>query len=170
MNDITIAPARTGDLAALREIELAAFETLRTAGAVSGEPVASSLEDLERLSREGLLLVAFTADQQPVGFAGAQIEDNWLHIAEMDVHPAWQRKGIGRQLLRALLSAGERRGLAGASLTTDRYAPCNAAFYASLGFEQINADALSARLKGLIDAEAASGLDANRRIAMQRYY
>lgn len=170
MNDITIAPAHTGDLAALREIELAAFETLRTAGAVSDEPVASSLEDLERLSREGLLLVAFTADQQPVGFAGAQIEDNWLHIAEMDVHPAWQRKGIGRQLLRALLSAGERRGLAGASLTTDRYAPFNAAFYASLGFEQINADALSARLKGLIDAETASGLDANRRIAMHRYY
>jgi len=170
MNDITIAPARAGHLAALREIELAAFETLRAAGAVSGEPEASSLEDLERLSREGLLLVAFTADQQPVGFAGAHIEDKWLHIAEMDVHPAWQRKGIGRRLLQALLSTGERRGLAGASLTTDRYAPFNAAFYASLGFEQLKAEALSLRLKRLLDAEAASGLDANRRIAMQRSY
>lgn len=170
MNDITIAPARAGHLAALREIELAAFETLRAAGAVSGEPEASSLEDLERLSREGLLLVAFTADQQPVGFAGAHIEDNWLHIAEMDVHPAWQRKGIGRRLLQALLSTGERRGLAGASLTTDRYAPFNAAFYASMGFEQLKAEALSLRLKNLINAEAASGLDANRRIAMQRSY
>ncbi|MDM9615549.1 GNAT family N-acetyltransferase [Kosakonia cowanii] len=170
MNDITIAPARTGHLTALREIELAAFETLRAAGAVSGEPTATSLEDLEHLSREGVLLVAFTADQQPVGFAGAQIVANWLHIAEMDVHPAWQRKGIGRQLLRALLSAGERRGLAGASLTTDRYAPFNAAFYASLGFEPIKEEALSPRLKSLIEAEAASGLDASRRIAMQRCY
>lgn len=170
MNDITLAPARAGHLAALREIELAAFETLRAAGAVSGEPVASSIDDLERLSREGLLLVALTADEQPVGFAGAQIEANWLHIAEMDVHPAWQRRGIGRQLLRALLSAGQTRGLTGASLTTDRYAPFNAAFYASLGFEPIKEEALSPRLKSLIGAEAASGLDARRRIAMQRYY
>ncbi|SEK28886.1 Predicted N-acetyltransferase YhbS [Kosakonia sacchari] len=170
MTDITIKPAQSEHLAALRAIELASFETLRGTGAVAGAPVATSLDDFSRLSEQGILFAAFAAEDIPVGFAGAYITENWLHIAEADVHPNWQRQGIGRRLINALLAEGKARGLTGASLTTDRYAPFNAPFYASLGFEILQEEALSPRLKALLVAETISGLAPQRRVAMQRVY
>ncbi|WP_200550544.1 GNAT family N-acetyltransferase [Kosakonia sp. LAM2021] len=170
MTDITIEPALSEHLAALRAIELAAFETLRKAGAVSGSPVANSLEALHQLCTQGVLLVAFAPGEIPVGFAGAVITENWLHIAEADVHPDWQRQGIGRRLMHALLSEGKARGLNGASLTTDRDAPFNAPFYASLGFDIVEGCAISSRLKAVLAAETQAGLDPKRRVAMQLLY
>ncbi|SFT80526.1 Predicted N-acetyltransferase YhbS [Kosakonia arachidis] len=170
MTDITLKPAQSEHLAAFRAIELASFETLRSTGAVTGDPVATSLEDLSRLSEEGILFAAFAAEDIPVGFAGAYITESWLHIVEANVHPNWQRQGIGRRLINALLAEGSTLGLIGASLTTDRYAPFNAPFYASLGFEILQEDALSPRLKALLAAETISGLAPMRRVAMQRVY
>lgn len=170
MTDITIRPARSEHLAALRAIELAAFETLRQTGAVSGAPVANSLDALHQLCREGVLLVAFAPGDIPVGFAGAEITENWLHIAEADVHPDWQRQGVGRRLMHALLAEGKARGLNGASLTTDRNVPFNAPFYASLGFAIVEGNAISPRLKALLAAETLAGLDPKRRVAMQLCY
>jgi predicted N-acetyltransferase YhbS len=43
MRDIVIRPATRTDFPALRDIELAAFETLRGAGAVDGEASASTV-------------------------------------------------------------------------------------------------------------------------------
>ncbi|OAT17933.1 hypothetical protein M979_1922 [Buttiauxella noackiae ATCC 51607] len=56
--DFTIGPAQPEHLGMLRAIELAAFETLRDAGAVTGQACASSLEELSDFSRNGLLLAA----------------------------------------------------------------------------------------------------------------
>lgn len=170
MTDITIKPAQRTHLAALRAIELASFATLRETGAVTGAPVAASLEDFNRLREEGILFVACSPDNTPPGFAGAYITENWLHIAEVDVHPNWQRQGIGRRLMKALLIEGKSRGLTGASLTTDRYAPFNAPFYASLGFAMLQEGALSPRLKALLAAEVSAGLEPQRRVAMQRLF
>ncbi|WP_416260817.1 GNAT family N-acetyltransferase [Gibbsiella quercinecans] len=168
--DITISLARNEHLAALRIIELAAFETLRAGGAVTGPPAAGSIDDFNQLCHEGLLFVAFAPADIPVGFAGALIVDNWLHIAEVDVHPNWQHRGIGRRLMNTLLLAGKARGFTGATLTTDRYVPCNASFYASLGFKIVEGEGIQRRLKDLLDKEAASGMDPQRRVAMQLHY
>ncbi|MGD8105524.1 GNAT family N-acetyltransferase [Pantoea sp. FN0302] len=168
--NILIGSARAEHLAALQAIELASFETLRSEGAVAGSPAAGSMEEFSKLLHEGLLLAAFIPGEIPVGFAGAFIVDNWLHIAEADVHPIWQRQGIGRQLMNALLSEGKRRGLTGASLTTDRYAPFNAPFYASLGFQIAEGKVIQPRLRELLTAEVASGLNPQRRVAMQLFY
>ena len=116
--DITVSPAQPTHFPALRAIELAAFEPLRDAGAVTGEPVANSLQELSDFSRDGLLFAAFTPDLTPVGFVAGKIVNLWLHIAEIDVHPHWQRRGIGRLLMQTVLSSGQQRGLAGATLTT----------------------------------------------------
>lgn len=167
MTEITISPARSEHLAALQDIELASFETLRYAGAVSGEPVATSLEDFNQLRREGLLLAAYVPGDVPVGFAAGYITENGLHIAEADVHPNWQQQGIGRRLMHTLLSEGKARGLRGASLTTDRHAPFNAPFYTSLGFQCVEGEALSPRLKAVLAAETFAGLEPKRRVAMQ---
>jgi len=165
--NITISPARPEHFAALRAIELAAFETLREAGAVTGQAVASSLKEFADFSRDGLLLAAFTPDLTPVGFVAGVFENRWLHIAEMDVHPDWQRRGIGRVLMQALLSTGQQRGLAGATLTTDNMAAFNAKFYATLGFEIVEGESCPLHLRSHKEEEVEMGFDPARRVGMR---
>ncbi|MEE3661589.1 hypothetical protein V2I52_06535 [Brenneria sp. g21c3] len=90
--DITISAAQPDHYSSLRAIELAAFETLREAGAVTGQAVANSLKEFYDFSRDGLLLAAFTPESIPVGFIAGNFEDIWLHIAEIDVHPNLQAR------------------------------------------------------------------------------
>jgi len=165
--DITISPARPEHFAALRAIELAAFETLREAGAVTGQAVANSLEDFADFSRDALLLAAFIPDSTPVGFVAGVFENRWLHIAEIDVHPHWQRRGIGRALMQALLSTGQQRGLAGATLTTDNMAAFNAKFYATLGFEVVEGESCPFHLRSQKEEEVEMGFDPARRVGMR---
>jgi GNAT superfamily N-acetyltransferase len=154
------------DFAALRTIELLSFETLRAVGAVTGEPSASTDEELQHYLDAELLYAAFDERSVPVGYVGAYIADGWLHIAEIDVHPDWQRKGIGRRLMETLLHDGRNRKLEGSTLTTDRFARFNAPFYASLGFSIVEESARPPRLKSILESEKRSGFDPNRRVAM----
>ncbi|AIX74056.1 MAG: GNAT family N-acetyltransferase [Mixta calida] len=164
--DITISAAQPEHFADLRAIELAAFETLREAGAVTGQAVANSLEEFCVFSRDGLLLAAFAPDSQPVGFIAGKFQDIWLHIAEMDVHPHWQRRGIGRLLMQTLLSSAQQRGLAGATLTTDNIAAFNARFYARLGFEIVEGPSCPLHLIRQKAEEMERGFIPTRRVAM----
>jgi len=134
---------------------------------VTGQAVANSLEEFSHFSRNGLLLAAFTHDANPVGFIAGEFENIWLHIAEMDVHPRWQRRGIGRLLMQALLCSGQQRGLAGATLTTDKMAAFNARFYATLGFEIVEGQSCPPHLISRKAEEAQMGFNPARRVAMQ---
>ena len=152
---------------ALKAIEIAAFQTLLAENAVSGEAVASSDEDLERYLSDSLLFGAFDQTGMPVGFAGGYFVENSLHIGEVNVHPDWQSMGVGRDLVRSLLEAGQAKAVECATLTTDRYVPFNARFYASLGFRILEFDACCERLARLLEAERTAGLDPVRRVAMR---
>jgi Predicted acetyltransferase len=165
--NFTITLARPEHFASLRAIELAAFKTLRQAGAMTGPASASSIEELSDFSRNGLLFAACTSDSVPVGFIAGQIADEWLHIAEMDVHPNWQRHGVGKQLMQAILRIGQQRGLTGATLTTDKMAAFNARFYATLGFEIVEGEARPSHLAAISEDEIANGFDPARRVAMR---
>lgn len=165
--NITISTAQPNHFSSLRAIELAAFETLRDAGAVTGQAVANSLKELDEFSHNGLLLAAFTPDSPPVGFIAGKFVNMWLHVAEMDVHPHWQRRGIGKLLMQALLSCGQQRGLAGATLTTDNIAAFNARFYATLGFEIVEGHACPPHLINQKAEEIEHGFNPARRVAMR---
>jgi len=164
--EIAIRPALPEHFAALRAIELAAFETLRDAGAVAGQACAASLADFNDFSRDGLLLAAFTSDAVPVGFVAGRFEGRWLHIAEIDVHPDWQRHGAGRLLMQAAIFTGQQRGLVGATLTTDNLAAFNARFYATLGFEIVEGHSRPPHLVSLNREEIAQGFNPARRVTM----
>lgn len=168
--NIRIKRAEPRHFPALQAVELASFETLRATGAVSGDAVASSAEDLQEYLDAGFLYAAFDESDGPVGYAGGYVAESWLHIGEADVHPNWQRRGIGRQLMLTLLAEGRERELAGATLTTDRFAPFNASFYASLGFQLMEGDACPERLMAILRSEEAKGLDPLRRVAMMLVY
>ncbi len=161
-----IGRANRDHFAALRTIELASFETLRAADAVSGEAAPSSDGELQQYLNAGFLFAAFDEQAIPVGYGGGYIADSYLHIGEIDVHPGWQRRGIGRQIMKALLDEGRARKLQGATLTTDRLAPFNAPFYTSLGFHIVEGDACPERLRAILSTEKAKGLDPLRRVAM----
>lgn len=166
MMDIAISPAQPDHFEELRAIELAAFETLRNAGAVTGQAAAGSLAEFTHFYRHGLLLAAFTPNKVPVGFVAGTFEERWLHIAEVDVHPDWQRKGVGRLLMKTILSAGQALDLRGATLTTDIAAAFNARFYATLGFDIADAHSQPPHLARRLADEIAGGFDPGRRTAM----
>lgn len=164
--NIHIGPAGQSHYEALKQIELASFETLRAAGAVSGEACASSDEMLDQYRKEDFLLAAFAGGNIPVGFGGGYVIEENLHICELDVHPIWQKKGIGRRIVNALLEAGRARALKGATLTTDRVASFNGPFYASMGFRIVEGTECPAYLRQILDLEEKRGFDPQRRVAM----
>jgi GNAT superfamily N-acetyltransferase len=161
-----IRPGRFDDFERLKRIEIDAFETLAAVGAVRGEPSSSTDEELQHYIDAGLLLVAAGRDDEPIGYVGMVFADGWLHVAEIDVAQDWQRKGVGRALMLAALAGGRAVRLAGATLTTDRLAPFNAPFYASLGFGMLEVHELPDRLRAILAGEHAAGFDPARRVAM----
>lgn len=161
-----IRRATSGDFQTLQNIELASFETLRNAGAVSGAPSVSSDEQLHRFLNDELLYVACGQDGSAVGYSGGYVVDGFLYIGEVDVLPAWQQKGLGRTLITTLIEEGRRRRLSGATLTTDRFAPFNAPFYAKLGFQLVEGEAVPLHLQAYLKRQVEVGLDPLRRVGM----
>ena len=166
MNQMLIRSGTRSDFAGLQNVEVAAFETLREAGSVSGLPTASSDEELQRFLDEDLLYVACDVDGAAIAYSGGYVVDGLLYIAEVDVLPAWQRRGLGRSLVTTMIDAARRKRVAGAMLTTDRLAPFNAPFYKRLGFQVVEGDAVHPHLRSNLDRQVANGLDPSRRVAM----
>jgi GNAT superfamily N-acetyltransferase len=165
--EIVIRAAHPGDLGPLADIELDGFETLRMAGAVPDEPATASGDELRHWLDDGVLLVAAEITERPVGFGSALAAGDLLHICELDVARAFQRRGIGRRLMCALIDVARTQGFRGATLTTDRLAPFNARFYETLGFRVLEQTELDDRLRRILETESISGLDPARRCAMR---
>lgn len=162
----SIRPARRDEIEALRQIELDAFFALRDAGGIPGEPSATSAEQLLSMLNDGLLVVAVDADDRAMGFlAATQIGDE-LYINEIDVLRAVQGKGLGKALIVWAVEETGRRRLRRATLTTDRFVPFNAPFYARIGFRVLADDELSSHLRQTLDHQIECGLDPARRVAM----
>ena len=164
---ITIRPARPDDLGRMADIELDAHGVWAAACGFTGEASVMPREALENALGEGLLFVATDEGDGAVGFLAAAEREGRLHIGEMSVETAWQKKGIGRGLMEAALEEGRKRGLPAATLTTDRLIAFNAPFYASLGFRELTPSELPPDLEEALAAEIEAGLDSERRIAMR---
>ena len=156
--------ARAGDAEAMPGIERAA------AVAFTGEPAIDptrtrSAADYARLIRKGHSLVAHVGEAM-AGFLVAEPFRRELHIWEMDVAPAFQRRGIGAGLVRAAQIDGRNTGFKALTLTTFRDLAWNGPFYARLGFEEVTALDAHLRLSGELANEVDDGLPADRRCAM----
>ncbi len=165
--DFAIRPGRPDDFSELKAIEIDAFQTLLASGGVFGEASSSTDEELRAYIDGGVLLVAVDKTDRPIGYVGAVLTADELHVAEIDVARRWQRRGVGRALMQAVLVEARRLGLQSSTLTTDRLAPFNAPFYASLGFRLIEESALPDRLRSILAKEYAAGFDRRRRVAMR---
>ena len=122
-------------------------------------------DELARLIRKGHCLVSHV-DEEMAGFLASEPYGRELHIWEMDVHPKFQKRGIGAGLIRAAQIDARNSGFKALTLTTFRDLAWNAPFYSRLGFEEVTALDAHPRLAGELADEAEHGLPADRRCAM----
>jgi len=162
-----IALARAADVAVLPDIELAAARLLAPYAPPEVLATTTSLDDLGAAQAAGRLWVA-RIDGAPVGFAHVTLRERGVaHLAELDVHPAHGRRGVGRRLVAAVCGWAARAGYEAVSLTTFRDVPFNMPFYRSLGFEPLGDDGIGPALASMLEAEARAGLARERRVAMR---
>lgn len=165
-----IRAARVSELGRISEIEREAGVRFEAIPALAALPdVLAPPEALAAaLARGHLWVAAAVADDAPIGFAYADVVDGALHLEELDVLPAWGRRGVGRALVAAVVASAGAARLAAVTLTTFLEVPWNAPFYGRLGFRVLSADALSPGLDALLAAEEARGLPRALRVAMRR--
>jgi GNAT superfamily N-acetyltransferase len=168
-NDWSIRDARAFELARLAEIEHEAGARFDAIPALADVPeVLMAPGALAAALTRGQVWVAAAAEGDvPVGFAYADLVDDGVHLEELDVLPAWGRRGIGRALVATVVAHARARGLRAVTLTTFRDVPWNAPFYARLGFEVLAPDEVSPGLVRLLEYEAGRGLPQELRVAMR---
>jgi GNAT superfamily N-acetyltransferase len=162
--DWSLRLARAADAEAMPDIERAA--AVAFAYEPSVDPARTrSQADYTRLIRKGHSLVAHVGEAM-AGFLVAEPFRRELHIWEMDVAPAFQRRGIGAGLVRAAQIDARNTGFSALTLTTFRDLAWNGPFYARLGFEEVTALDAHLRLAGELANEVDDGMPADRRCAM----
>lgn len=158
----------------VRRADAAEFEALqaieRAAGALFPPGRIPDVDDVMPLGELaaaqdlGLLFVA-TAQDRVVGFAMAQERGELLHLAVMAVHPEHGRRGLGRQLVQAIVGAAARRRCVAVTLTTFDDLPWNGPFYRGLGFRALREAELDGPLRAILAHERSLGM--TDRVAMR---
>lgn len=125
------------------------------------------LSMLDEGVKNGSLWVACTCVngvEEIVGYALARIVEGSGHLAQIDVLPAFMRKGIGSALLMTTAVWGKDTGLKELWLTTFEHIAWNAPFYSKFGFEKRNPKTQPAWVKHILMQERQINLKG--RIAM----
>lgn len=134
-SDLVVRPARPGDAADLTTLAMLSKQS-------NGYDDAFMIACSDELRVTPSLLEAheyWVADNcgTPCGFAclKADIKKGSGEITALFIHPAWQRRGIGRLLWRVVEQSARRKGLVALHLDAD---PEAEAFYRHLGFQTIS--------------------------------
>lgn len=161
--------AREVDAEALPDIEQSAGEAYRRIAELAwiADDDNQTVERYRELIAKGTCWVAVEHDDRPVAFLGAEIQDDTLHIWELDVRLDRQRLGIGRALLEKAIADARGRGLVALSLTTFRDVIWNAPFYQKLGFQMLDDTQAGEWLRQVLRREVEHGMPASRRCAMR---
>ena len=117
-------------------------------------------------AQDGRLWVAIE-DERPVGFIIVSIIEGNLHIDEVDVLPAYGRRGIGRALMKTACSWGQSLGLSHATLSTQANVPWNLPYYQKLGFEVMPSVEWTPAYHRIREIEAAAGFPMSERVLMK---
>lgn len=166
IDEYTVGLADREHIPMLPEIERAAA-ALFPDDVLTPEIRASTvpIKQLEAAQAEGRLWTVTVKTGNPVGFAIATREFSSAFLQEIDVHPDHQQKGLGRQLVQAVICWARAQELSCVTLTTFEYVPWNAPFYSKLGFRKLAQHELKPEMLERLHAERRQGL--NQRVAMQ---
>ncbi len=161
-----IRPSATADIFRLQEIERAAAELFRGSGLIDIDNMAVvSLTDHIASITAGLSFVC-QVEGRVAGFAIGEWQGRDAYLHELDVDPAYQKRGIGASLVRAFADGARTSGADDIYLATFRDPPWNAPFYRKLGFEDVaRADYLT--WMTALEESQASFLDLSTRVFMK---
>ena len=164
-----VRAARWDDIAALPALEQSAGELFRTIPELAhiADGDNHSEERYRALVAHGWSRVAVDEDGELCGFLCAEPFGAELHLWEVGVRLDRQGRGIGRRMLDLTIETARHRHLASITLTTFGSVAWNAPFYERIGFRLLASENAGARLRGLLDREAESGLPRDQRCAMR---
>jgi GNAT superfamily N-acetyltransferase len=163
----TLRRARPEELAVLPEVEhLAAQQFLQSAHPFAARLESQSLEQLREYQRHGGVWVAATAEGGIAAFVLCKEVDGAAYIAELDVHPAHARQGLGRALFEVLKRHARERGYRAMLLTTFRDVPWNAPNYERWGFRIMRDEEVGPGLRVIREHETRMGLPEASRVCM----
>jgi GNAT superfamily N-acetyltransferase len=157
---VVIRSGTPSDLPLLAAIEDSGAETFTRYGAplADGSPPAPD-DQWDAAQAAGLLWVAEDTETGLIGFLAAERAGSGLYIEEVDVLMEYQQQGHGRRLMQVAIDWAQAQGLADVTLTTFTNIPWNAPFYASMGFVQVDGEALTPKLAATLADEAARGFE-----------
>ena len=167
-----IRPATAADVSLLPDLELAAAALYLTQLEVTGltaEILAEAYDEAEYAAAQQAdrLWVAVNEADAPIGFAMLAQIDQWLHLDELDVLPAYGRRGIGTALVKHVCHLAKAAGYPGVTLSTFRDVVWNAPFYGRLGFRVVPPAEQTPGLQALVVSENERGLRTDLRVIMQ---
>jgi GNAT superfamily N-acetyltransferase len=100
------------------------------------------------------------------GFVIGEWQDEDVYLHELDVDPAFQRRGVGATLVRAFVDAARAKRARDVYLATFRDPPWNAPFYRKLGFADAPRSDYLPWMTALEESQAAF-LDMSTRVFMK---
>jgi GNAT superfamily N-acetyltransferase len=176
--DVVIRPARAGEIAVLGEVErdgdrrYAGYD-----GVPAGFDDTVEPSTLEGARQEGRLWVAAvmsgretgpgSGEGEIIGFALADILDGEAYLAQLSVRLAFQGRGVGRELVDAVLAWARERSLAAVTLCTFGDVGWNRPLYEGLGFVVVPEEQWTPPVRSAFEADGALGLDLDRRVVMR---
>lgn len=124
---VTIRQMREGDISSVREIEKQCFKDLW--------PADSFERELE--NKRVAFYITARHGEKIVGYMGAWLIMDEIHITTLGVDPEWQNRKVGTQLVMHLLKESVSKGVRWATLEVgERNAPA-LKLYGKFGFIQI---------------------------------
>lgn len=163
---VLLRAAQVGDIFRMQEIERAAAELFRNSELIDIDAMSVvAIGDHAQAIEQGLSLVA-EVDARVAGFAMGEMHFDDAYLHELDVDPAYGRRGVGAALVRGFVNAARAKRAQAVYLSTFRDPPWNAPFYRKLGFVDVaRGDYL--RWMSAIEGEQAKFLDVNTRVFMR---
>jgi GNAT superfamily N-acetyltransferase/sporulation protein YlmC with PRC-barrel domain len=157
MSEFTIRLARPEDFAAINEVDQAVGDMFRDFGVDTSQSDSDSQSSAPRFFDEGTRAwVATIGDDDGVaGYIFVFPLDDAAYIAQVSVHPAHQRKGLGTALLDTADAWAEVQGLSALSLVTYTDVPWNAPWYRRIGFTDIGDARMGDGLRRLLEVTSA---------------
>jgi GNAT superfamily N-acetyltransferase len=155
------------ELPLLSDIERSAAQLfVDTPYAFVADDLPLSLDFVVRQFKSGRVWVAVDDRQTIVGYAIAEDIDGAAYLRQIDVEPAFGRRGIGRKLVECVCRWAKEQHYRRILLSTFLDIEWNAPFYAKLGFQILAEDELTPSFQQIRRKEAAAGLPIDRRAIM----
>jgi GNAT superfamily N-acetyltransferase len=169
MDSYRVRLARLGEAGRVREIEDEAGTLFAGLGLIDEAlDVSFPLDDLARLVSMGQVWVAGPDGGLPVGMVIASVRDGAGYVEEMDVLPAYGRRGLGGRLLEAVCDWAQAHGYPAVTLSTFRDVPWNGPFYRRHGFRDLRPAEWTPGMQAIREKEARHGLRVEARVFMRR--